>query len=333
MKKTRIVAFLLAALMVCSLMLASCKKNDDPTNPDDGNNPNQPGTELELVTEGVAKYVIVRDYKAGGEVLQAVAQIVNAIKTFTGADIEVKECYNDREDENDVVTDNEILVGKTNRPESATALANKRSDDWVLGVYGKKLVVASPSDGGTMKAVTVFLNSYVYEQGNKFEVKNYVESNGKEGKLFSLTFKESDNQTKPGTYSYNLFEVFGARIDSFTIIYTKTPVNTDAFAKRLQAYISKETGFELDVKKDARCYADYEILVGPTDRTDEELVKQLGDDDWLIRLRQTDTGAQMIILYGKNAEDAAYEAFTKRVMPVSKTPIDTSITAPFEYKN
>lgn len=334
MKKIRIVAFLLAALMVCGLLFASCKKTPDDPAPDP-NAGTASNKELLLVKEGVAKYVIVRDYKAGGDVLNAVEQIVKAIKNFTGADVEVKECYNDREEESDIITENEILVGKTNRPESIAALANKRSNDWVLGVYGNKLVVASPTDNGTMLAATEFLNSFVYEQGNKFLVQKYLESNGKdpEGSLFSLTFKESENQAKSGTYSYNLYEVFGARIDSFTIIYTKNLKSSEGVAQRLQTYISKETGFALDVKKDTRCYADYEILVGPTTRTEEELVEQLGDDDYLIRLKQTENGAQIVVLYGKNAENAVYTAFTKQVMPASKTPIDTSITEGFEYKN
>ncbi len=334
MKKIRIFAFLLAVLMVCSLLLVSCDKDpsEDPGKTDPGTTEDK---ELLLVKEGVAKYVIVRDYKAGGDVLKAVERMVEAIKTFTGADVEVKECYSDREDENDVVTDNEILVGKTNRPESIAALENKRSNDWVLGVYGNKLVVASPTDNGTLLAATEFLNAFVYEQGNKFMVKKYIESDGKdpEGSLFNLTFKNSQNESKAGTYSYNLFEVFGARIDSFVIIHTNNLKTSDAVAQKLQNYISKETGFALDVKKDTRCYADYEILVGPTTRTEEELWKQLGDDDWLIRLKQTENGAQIVVLYGKNAEDAVYTAFTKQVMPVSKTPLDTSITAEFEYKN
>lgn len=332
MKKTRIIAFLLATLMVCSLLLVSCKKDPNPAPTPE---PDAETKELLLVKEGVAKYVIVRDYMAGGEVLDAVEQMVKAIKTFTGADVEVKECYSDREDENDIVTENEILVGKTNRPESIAALANKRSNDWVLGVYGNKLVVASPSDNGTLLAATEFLNAFVYEQGNKYSVKKYIESNGKdpEGALFSLVFNESKNRVNPGTYSYNLFEVFGARIDSFVIIHTNNLASSDGVAKKLANYISKETGFELDVKKDTRCYADYEILVGPTTRTDKELWEQMGDDDWLIRLQQTENGAQIVVLYGKNAEDAVYTAFTKKVMPASKTPIETSITAAFEYKN
>lgn len=323
MKTFRILALLLAMVMVVSLF-ASCKKDDDKP-------PVEPAPEvttLNLITQGVSNYVIVRDYKAGGDVLNAVASIVSAIKTFTGADVTVKECYNDREDENDVVEANEILVGMTNREESVNALKGKRSNDWVLGVYGNKLVVGSPSDAGTLRAATKLLNDFIYEQGNRYEVKSYVESNGKEGSLQSLTFSTSQNLTETGTYSYSLFEVLGARIDSFAIIYAKDDENSllcSELANSLCSYISKEAGYELEVKKDTRCYADYEILIGNTERTDDALAAQIGPNDYYIKLIKTETGARLIILFGENAKNSAYNAFRQQIMPTSKTPIQKNL--------
>lgn len=338
MKTTKIVAFLLAVLMLCSLFAACKKEPEQPDNPTPPNNPGQTGntpadTELVLVNEGVANYVFVYDYNASGDVVDAVGNIVKAIKTYTGADVEMRECFSDRQDENDVVTEKEILVGMTNREESINVLKNKRSRDWTLQVSGTKLVIGSSSDAGTVKALTQFLNSFVYEQGNKYEVKRYVDSNGKDGKLFSLTFKSSQNQNESGTYSYSLFEIFGARIDSFLIAYAKKDDTSEAVANKLQDYISKQTGFELEVRKDTRAYGDYEILVGPTDRTDAKLMEGLGDDEWLIKLQKTEKGAQMILLYGKNAADSVVsEGFRSKVMPTKKTPEEKSITDEFTYR-
>lgn len=334
MKTTKIVAFLLAVLMMCSLFVA-CKK--DPEQPEDPEQPigdtAQTDNELVLVNQGVASYVFVYDYNASGEVVDAVGNIVKAIKTYTGADVEMRECFSDREDENDIVTGKEILVGMTNREESINTLKNMRSSDWTMQIVGTKLVLGSSSDSGTVKALTQFLNSFVYEQGNRYEVKRYVDSNGKDGALFSLTFKESQKQKETGTYSYSLFEIFGARIDSFLIAYAKKDDTSEGVAEKLRDYISKQTGFELEIKKDTRAYGDYEILVGPTDRTDEALMANLGDDDWLIQLKKTDTGAQLIVLYGKNAaETVINDGFRGNVMPTKKTQEEKSITAEFEYK-
>lgn len=318
MKMLRVMALILAMLMVVSL-LAACKKEPEPE---------PEATTLNLVTQGVSNYVIVRDYKAGGDVLNAVESIVSAIKTFTGADVTVKECYSDRQDENDTVTDNEILVGMTNREESINALKGKRSNDWVLGVYGNKLVVGSPSDTGTLRAATKFLNEFIYEQGNRYEVKSYVESNGKEGSLQSLSFSTTQNLAESGTYSYSLFEVLGARIDSFAIIYAKNDDHSNLcsdLANNISTYISKQAGYELEVKKDTRCYADYEILIGNTERTDDALADAIGPDDYYIKLNQTENGAQLIILFGENAMSQAYRAFCDQVMPTSKTPIQKNL--------
>lgn len=324
MKLFRMIALVLAMLMVVSLF-AACNRDKDKGEPE---GPQVEEVTLDLITQGVANYVIVSDYKAGGDVSNAVASIVSAIKTFTGADVTVKECYNDREDENDVVEANEILVGMTNREESINAFNGLRSNDWVLGVYGNKLVVGGPSEAGTLRAATKFLNEFIYEQGNKNEVKTYTESNGKEGSLQSLTFTNTQNLAETGTYSYSLYEVLDARIDSFEIIYAKNDENSrlcSELAESLCSYISKEAGYELEIKKDTRCYADYEILIGNTVRTDDELAEKIGPDDYYIKLNRTETGAQLIILFGENAKDEAYNAFRQQIMPTSKTPIQKNL--------
>ena len=59
----------------------------------------------------------------------------------------------------------------------------------------------------------------------------------------------------------------------------------------------------------------------------------LGDNDWLIKLKKTDAGAQLIVLYGKNAADSVVtEGFRNNVMPTKKTQEEKSITEEFEYK-
>lgn len=340
MKFTKILALILAVLMMASLF-AACKEEPTPTpDPNTQEQPDDPsakkGRPLELVTQGVANYVIVRDYKAGGAVLDAVNNIVKAIKEFTGAEVEIKECYNDREEEIDVVTEKEILVGMTNRPESAEAFKGKRSGDWTLSVSGNKLIVGGTSDRATTQAASRFLSEFIYEQGNKYDVKNYFETEGKKGTLHSLVFYEGDNIAEKGTYSYDLFEIFGARIDSFAIIHAKNDARADlcsTYAEKLCEYISKEAGFQLVNKKDTRCYADYEILIGNTIRTKEGIAENLGENDYYIELEKTEKGAKLYILFGEKAQDKAYDAFRKEIMPARKTPDQKSITGGFIYTN
>ena len=144
MKLTRILALCLALLM-CLAAFAACNQPD----PDEGEEADAETpaiTEHLLIDEGITEYVIVRDYKASNAVLAAVNEVVESIKANIGADVIIKECFSDLENEPlDVVTAKEILIGNTNRPESAEAVKGMRSKDYTISMHGEKLVIAGGS--------------------------------------------------------------------------------------------------------------------------------------------------------------------------------------------
>ena len=68
----------------------------------------------------------------------------------------------------------EILIGLTNRPESAQALThlitanNGRSEDYVIGAIGKKIVILAVNDEGLLTAISYFIDNFTateYEGG------------------------------------------------------------------------------------------------------------------------------------------------------------------------
>ena len=61
----------------------------------------------------------------------------------------------------------EILVGNTNREESATFLSNLKWDEYGYGIVGDKLVIAGKNEDGTLKALRAFL---AHIKGNTGEV-------------------------------------------------------------------------------------------------------------------------------------------------------------------
>ena len=105
MKAIRMLSLTLAMLLLV-MSLASCalfKKDDAPTDDDTANGDATPEVvSLELVTKGTPNYVIVRDYKAGPLTIDAIAALVKAFKEVINCEIEVRECYSDREVEEDV---------------------------------------------------------------------------------------------------------------------------------------------------------------------------------------------------------------------------------------
>lgn len=345
MKTVRILSFILAVLML-AVPLASCNlfKQDEPPveEPVEEETPAAPEvTELSLVDVGITEYVIVRDYQASKKVVDAVANIAAMIKEHTGADIQVKECFNNIENEPlDVETEKEILVGMTNRKESQEALKGLLADDYTMQISGSKLVIGGGGDSGTVKALTVFLTAYIYEQGNKFLV------NDKENpQPQSLKFTKEDNVVSRGIYSYSKCQMLGVRIDSFLLAYPKNSEMSQTykeFAESLQAHISKESGYELEISKDTRAWGDYEILIGDTKRTDAGLYEELGKDEYYIKLVKKQVtyedgsvhdGGTMYVCFGEDAADAALLAFTKQIMPASTKPLEFSLEDNFVLTN
>lgn len=356
MKFTRILAFILALVMVV-LPLTSCNDQEDgeesenffvstfnrvksffSDDDDEDNSNSEEEVTLDMITRGKTEYVIVRNYRASNKILEAVNGLVASIKVNIGADVTVKECYNDLENEpSDVVTKYEILIGVTNRKESEKALEGLRSKDYTISVHGTKLVIGGSGEEGTVAAVAKFINDVVVLQGNRFSVS--------QGDLQNLSYSSADNIYSTGTYSYSSAIMLGARIDSYGIIYPKNSDNTEdykKFANTLSAHISKETGYDLSVYKDTRAWCDYEILIGDTIRTEEGLVDSLGNDEYYIKLIKTEVtyedgtthpGARLIICFGKNAYDAAMEAFTTKIMPVMGEPVAFNLEENFELTN
>ena len=332
MKTIRILSLILALLMM-AFTLVACDEDETPVdeNPVE-ENPADEVKEVEIVTKGTANYVIVRDYKAGAETNAAVAAMVTAFKNYLNCDIEVRECYGDRDDAQEAApVTKEILVGATNRPESAQALDGKKTSDFGISIIGEKLVIAGGSDSATATAVIRFMTGFVYEQGDKAAV-------GK-GQKFSLvvTSEAAGNEdfNRVGKYSYDKAVMGDARIDSYILVYPrdgKMSAEYKLFAEAVGDVIEKEAGYELKVYKDTRAQGDYEILVGDTIRTDAGLVEKLQEDEYYIALNKTEKGAVLTILFGKNAYDAALAEF-KKVMPSSPTPINFNLTDGFVVTN
>lgn len=348
MKFTRILSLILAVLMMACTFIA-CDTEETP-----GNDPAEEKLEtitLNIVENGFTGYVIVRDYKASGTVLGAVNSMQSSFKDYLGCDIPVKECYNDREEAEDVEQVAEILVGFTNREESAQVADGLKTNDWNIDVIGDKIVIVGGSDDATEKAVGRFMTALVQAQGNKNEVKQDI----KQSMSVYKNLPEEDANKKydvsidtfgnVGKYSYGKVTMGNARIDSYLLVYPREGdmvASNRLFAEELQTYVNRQAGYYMDAKKDAAVIrADYMIAVGDTTFTDDALAESIGDDDYYIALTAKETtladgttvpGAVLTILYGVDAEEAAMEAF-KRIMPSSSNQIDFNMTIGFVETN
>ena len=301
--KIRLLCLMLALLML-AVPFVSCKEDEEVA---EAENPT-----LQLVTEGVSNFVIIRDYKASGAVVDAVNAVKESFATFLGAEVEVRECYSDRQEPDDVVFENEILIGATNRPETAEVTKYMRSGDNAIVIKNGKLVIAGGSDEATASAIVRFLTGFVADQGDKNSVALY-------NAVFSLKVdqKSATQYATTGKYSYNTSVLADARIDSYAIFYASNAQKEThaATAKEVKSYINKQTGYVLPVYKDANdAGTNYKIVIGDTE----------GENDYYVGLKATDDGAVLTILYGTNAQSAAMQAL-KKMIPALDEPGDLNV--------
>ena len=158
-KYSRISCLLLAALM-CLCMAVGCEK---PA-------PEKPS--IALISDGSTPYQIVRsDLAAASSATAKLAVLMaGAFRDVSGTSIEVTTDY-EKED-----GPFEILIGKTNRPESETAMAELTGEDtYLIRVVDKKIVIVAHNDKALTEAVNRFLADCIGWRGEgDFDTKEVV---------------------------------------------------------------------------------------------------------------------------------------------------------------
>ncbi len=179
----RLICLLLAILMC--LPFVGCADNEPndptPTPPSDEVPDDQPGDQpeeeipsippVDFIVDGATQYIIVRSDKAtsGDTETKMCVKLAAAIKTVSGCEIKLTTDY---EDEKGEFADRlEILIGKTNRPESEQVLSEITDENgYAIRIVGNKLVIAAHNSNALTEAVTVFLAEYLdFKSENDFK--------------------------------------------------------------------------------------------------------------------------------------------------------------------
>ncbi len=168
---TRLLLCLLSAIMLLSPAgLLSCDRGNDPTPPEQAS--------LVLAGEGaIGAYTVIRseDVHSGSATSAAAAALRKAINDrFGGVDISTDWTGVGGTPESEY----EILVGATNRPESAQVAAELGVNEYIIRMVGKKLVIVASSEAGLTKAVDYFIEAYVNTQTTSLKI---AENNNDKG--------------------------------------------------------------------------------------------------------------------------------------------------------
>ena len=145
MKRFAPILLILAALLSVMALLVACQEKPVPT--------------VDIVKDGVTQYRVVRSemsLSSAGDTTAA-AKLRRAIIKATGCDIDFSDDY-DKDDNSEYY---EILVGRTNRPETAQLPTDLAHNEFVIMFTGKKILIDAGSALAFDRAVEYFTTTYL----------------------------------------------------------------------------------------------------------------------------------------------------------------------------
>ena len=147
MKRFITLFLILATVLGLSLALAACK------------DPASSVAMVDIVKDGVTQYTVVRSEQSGTKSpdVLAAAKLRRAIIDATGCEIEIWDDW-DKDDNSEKY---EILVGRTNRPETALLPETLERDEYVILFTGKKILIDGGSGIAIDRAVDFFMTEYL----------------------------------------------------------------------------------------------------------------------------------------------------------------------------
>lgn len=247
--------------MLCLTLLctfAACEKSnehlgDSTEGEATGDTDTSPATEETVISVAeLSKYVIVYPEGASEDLVSAATTLASAIGAKFGVNLKAKNDFYSDFMASMGISEHEILLGETNREESATFLQSIGYRDRGYAMIGEKLVIAAHDDYSSSLAVADFNLNVVL--GAK-----------KDSDVFYSSTKDS---IRYGSYSFGSMTVDGVNISEYRIVYPKNASTLEAgFATKVQKAIAEACGAVLEVVSDETASdGKKEILIGKTNR-------------------------------------------------------------------
>lgn len=158
---------LLLTLFTCLGLLLSCANvpeqpndTDDPMSSSAVDSSGPPAaSEIVLAAPGEApKYVLIRPEDCGPALLDKVKDLRANICSMIDGSITIKSDWYKNESD---IADCEIVIGNTNRAESATYADQLGGYDWYITMVGQKLIINGGSEAAVVAALDHFMKEYV----------------------------------------------------------------------------------------------------------------------------------------------------------------------------
>jgi hypothetical protein len=236
--------------VICTV--ASCVKE----NGGDETTTEAPETEapVETVLEAdLSKYILIRPEHVSDDMGVVISSFKKKFEEKTGIiSIKYKDDFYREGVDSLKMNEFEILVGRTNRPETAEFLASLRYDDYGYTVINKKIVIAGHTDKNTQRAV------------NKF-VSEVLGAEKKDG-----VFMECVSVVVKGEYKTDNMTVAGLPVNGMKVVYPgANSLSEKNFAENIAEVLSEISGYYIPALNDKGLEvsdSDNLIIVGDSTR-------------------------------------------------------------------
>ncbi len=292
---TRIICLLMAMVMGVTFVSCGDKENNGNETSIETQAPVVENTILDVVASGKSDYKIIYPENAPETIMDAVKKLIDAIEESTGVKLK---------SEGDFLLSGtqpntyEILIGKTNREETATATSGFYTGDYTISVQNSKLVICGATNSQTLSAVVYFINNFMDEATTG-----------------SLLFSSENNYKRNGTYFIKNASIAGTAIENTRFVVPAQDGAIESYiAGLIKMHLSTYAGIAPEIVTDATAAAGTEILIGKTNRS----TVTAAEGKYSIQVTESAMEIVSSTLFGYIA---AFERITKDVFTMSKGSI------------
>jgi len=141
-----------------------------------------------LIINNTTDYIIVRSEDSSNDVTYEAANFTTELRDKTNVEgLTIKVDWYKTEDE---IMPHEILIGDTNRPETATvkeSISKIGGNTFIIAAVGEKIVIYGTNDNNVALAIQYFLDNYVIDNGDGYNTLTVPKSLYYQGDIMTPT--------------------------------------------------------------------------------------------------------------------------------------------------
>ena len=248
---------LICSFVGCGLFGVTESQGDDTAGDDtqasdtaaDPAQPSDPNAPTVFKKSDVKLFKLVYAADLGKEALAEAQRLATRISETCGVTLLVTDDVVVSEDEQRREWEHEILIGFTNREESAAFVKDLRQGDYGYGYLNGKIVIGAGSDAKVRNAILMFVEEVISEHSSE-----------------DIFYRSDWGQLEREDYPIERLTLNGKSIKDYQIVYAAaSELFEREMAGRLQSMIFEQTGYVLTIRSDGEVDAiEQAILIGKT---------------------------------------------------------------------